>query len=118
MASVKQVPASEFETNNRTVAATKLQEGDTLVRVLPVEGQKDVVLQTDNGVFLRFLLEEIPMMKKASKGVRGIRLAEGEQLEEVYLIGQDPVIRYKGKEVHLNRLKLGKRDGKGSKVRL
>ena len=52
MASVKQVPASEFATNNRTVAATKLQEGDTLVRVLPVEGQKDVVLQTDNGVFL------------------------------------------------------------------
>ena len=117
-ASVKQVPASEFETNNRTVAATRLQEGDRLLRVIPVEGEKDVVLQTDNGVFLRFLLEEIPVMKKASKGVRGIRLAEGETLEEVYLVGQDPIVRYKGKEVHLNRLKLGKRDGKGSKVRL
>ena len=46
------------------------------------------------------------------------RLAEGETLEEVYLVGQDPIVRYKGKEVHLNRLKLGKRDGKGSKVRL
>ncbi len=117
-ASVKQVPASEFETNNRTVAATRLQEGDRLLRVIPVGGEKDVVLQTDNGVFLRFLLEEIPVMKKASKGVRGIRLAEGETLEEVYLVGQDPIVRYKGKEVHLNRLKLGKRDGKGSKVRL
>ena len=86
--------------------------------MIPVEGEKDVVLQTDNGVFLRFLLEEIPVMNKASKGVRGIRLAEGETLEEVYLVGQDPIVRYKGKEVHLNRLKLGKRDGKGSKVRL
>jgi DNA gyrase subunit A len=28
------------------------------------------------------------------------------------------VIQYKEKEVHLNRLKIGKRDGKGSKVRL
>ena len=45
-------------------------------------------------------------------------LAEGEELEALYLIGENPVIRYKEKEVHLNRLKIGKRDGKGSKVRL
>ncbi len=118
MAAVKQVPASEFETNNRMVAATRLQEGDALLRVIPVGEEKDVVLQTGRGVFLRFPLEEIPVMKKASKGVRGIRLAEGEALDEVYLIGRDPVVRYRGKDVHLNRLKPGKRDGKGSKVRV
>ena len=72
-------------------------------------------------------------MKKNARGVRGIKLSKGEELEGVYLLGEDPVIRYKvnlpegqredplgGKEkdVHLNRLKIGKRDGKGSKVRL
>ncbi|MDO5417999.1 MAG: DNA gyrase subunit A, partial [Lachnospiraceae bacterium] len=117
-AAVKQVPASEFETNNRTVAGTKLQDGDELLCVIPVEEQKDVVLQTGNGVFLRFPLEEIPVMKKASRGVRGIKLAEKEELEMLYLIGEDPIVNYKGKEVHLNRLKIAKRDGKGSKVRL
>ena len=117
-AMVKQVPAEEFETNNRTVAATKLQEGDALVSVTPVEGQTEVVLRTSNGVFLRFMLEEISVMKKNARGVRGIKLAKNEELEAIYLLGEDPVVVYKGKEVHMNRLKMAKRDGKGSKVRL
>lgn len=118
MAMVKQVPAAEFETNNRVVAATKLQDGDELAAVIPVEGQTEVVIQTTGGVFLRFALEEISMLKKASRGVRGIRLSKNEELERLYLIGENPIVDYKGKEVHLNRLKLAKRDGKGSKVRL
>ena len=118
MAMVKQVPAADFETNNRVVAATKLQDGDELAAVIPVEGQTEVVIQTTGGVFLRFALEEISMLKKASRGVRGIRLSKNEELEKLYLIGENPIVDYKGKEVHLNRLKLAKRDGKGSKVRL
>lgn len=114
---VKQVPGEEFETNNRTVAATKLLEDDLVISVLLVEGQTDVVLQTSSGVFLRFQAEEISVMKKNARGVRGIKLAPGEELEKVYLLGENPVIQYKEKEVHLNRLKIGKRDGKGSKVR-
>ncbi len=115
---VKLVPGEEFETNNRTVAATKLQDEDGVISVQLVGGQTDVVLQTSAGVFLRFQTEEIPEMKKNARGVRGIKLAPGEELETVYLLGEDPIIHYKEKEVHLNRLKIGKRDGKGSKVRL
>ncbi|HCD46633.1 MAG TPA: DNA topoisomerase [Lachnoclostridium sp.] len=115
---VKLVPGEEFETNNRAVAATKLQDEDGVISVQLVEGQTDVVLQTSAGVFLRFQTDEIPEMKKNARGVRGIKLAPGEELETVYLLGEDPVIHYKEKEVHLNRLKIGKRDGKGSKVRL
>ena len=115
---VKRVPGEEFETNNRTVAATKLLECDDVVSIQILRAETEVVLQTSSGVFLRFALEEIPEMKKNSRGVRGIKLAQGEELETVYLLGEDPVIEYKKKEVHLNRLKIGKRDGKGSKVRL
>lgn len=118
MASVKLVPAEEFITNNRTVVSTKLQDGDTVISVQPIGQESEVVLQTTNGVFLRFLLDEIPVMKKNSRGVRGIKLAPGESLERVYLIGKEPLIKYKKKEVHLNRLKMGRRDGKGSKARL
>lgn len=118
MASVKLVPAEEFITNNRTVVSTKLQDGDMIISVQPTDQETEVVLQTTSGVFLRFMLDEIPEMKKNSRGVRGIKLAPGESLEQVYLIGKESVIKYKKKEVHLNRLKIGKRDGKGSKVRL
>ncbi len=114
---IKQVPASEFETNNRMVAGTKLQEGDELFGVYPVEKQTDVVLQTSNAVFLRFLLEEIPLVKKASKGVRGIKLGKGEELTALYLPGEDTVAKVNDRVVHLNRLKLSRRDGKGSKLR-
>lgn len=115
---VKVVPGEEFETNNRTVAATKLQDEDVLLCIQTLASETDVVLQTSSGVFLRFLTEEISVMKKNARGVRGIKLSPGEALEEVYLLGDNPVITYKEKEVHLNRLKIGKRDGKGSKVRL
>ncbi len=117
-AAVKRVSGAEFCTNNRMVAATKLQEGDEVAAIEPVREETDVILQTDGGVFLRFPLEEIPAMKKASRGVRGIHLNSGEKLEKVYLLGDNPVVEYKGKNVHLNRLKVGKRDGKGSRVRL
>jgi DNA gyrase subunit A len=115
---VKLVPGEEFETNNRMVAATKLQDDDSVISIQLLEQQQDVVLQTSTGVFLRFRVEEISEMKKNARGVRGIKLSPGEELEEIYLLGEDPVILYKEKEVHLNRLKAGKRDGKGSKVRL
>ena len=115
---IKQVPAEEFVTNNRTVAATKLQDGDQVAVVRIIGAETDIALQTTGDMFLRFSMEEIPEMKKASRGVRGIKLGTGEELEQVYFVSQEPVITYKKKEVHLNRLKIAKRDGKGSKVRL
>ena len=118
MAMVKQVPAQEFEPNNRLVAATKLQEEDKLLSVTPVQGETEVVLQTTGGVFLRFALQEISLLKKNSRGVRGIKLARGEELEALYLLGENTIAEYKGKMIHLNRLKIGKRDGKGSKARV
>ena len=117
-AMVKLVPGEEFKTNNRTVASTKLGEGDEVVSISVVGEETDVILQSSGGMFLRFSLAEIPTMKKAAKGVRGMKLAVGENLEKIYLLGDNPVVEYRGKDVHLNRLKLGKRDGKGSKVRL
>ncbi len=119
-AMIKLVPGTEFETNNRTVAATRLQEGDQLLSIQPAGGKNDIVLQTAGGVFLRFPLEEISVLKKNSRGVRGIRLEEGDELGAVYLLGPDgdQTAVYKEKTVHLNRLKIGKRDGKGSKARV
>lgn len=115
---IKQVPAEEFITNNRTVASTKLVEGDELICVKLIGQETELVLQTTGDMFLRFLMDEIPEMKKNARGVRGIKMDEKDSLEHVYFISHEPVITYKKKEVHLNKLKIAKRDGKGSKVRL
>lgn len=117
MALVKTVPAEEFITNNRTVASTKFQDDDKLVTVRPA-AEGDVVLQTVNGYFLRFDGAEISEMKKNSKGVRGMKMEREDELENLYLVNEDPVVVYKKKEIQLGRLKVAKRDGKGTKVRL
>lgn len=117
MALVKTVPAEEFITNNRMVASTKFQDDDKLVTVRPATGG-DVVLQTANGYFLRFDGAEISEMKKNSKGVRGMKLERDDELENLYLVNEDQVAVYKKKEIQLGRLKVAKRDGKGTKVRL
>ena len=117
LAMVKQVPGEEFETNNRMVAATKLQEGDEVLSVALVEEQTaTVVLQTTGGYFLRFPLEDISVLKKASRGVRGIKLSKNEELEQLYLLGDEPyAITYKDREINLCGMRITKRDAKGTK---
>lgn len=118
MATVKRVSGEEFQTNNRTVVSTKLQEGDMIADIREIGEEKDIILQTSGGVFLKFPLEEIPVMKKNARGVRGIKLAKDETLEKIYLLDENTVVTYQEKEVPLAKIKAGKRDGKGVKPRL
>lgn len=116
---IKKVDGTEFQVSKRTIAATKLQEGDSLIAVKVVNDSQNVVLQTKNGYFLRFHATEVPEKKKAAVGVRGIRLQKKDELENVYLFeeGTETKVSYGEKEVTLNRLKLAKRDGIGTKTR-
>ena len=119
-AMVKLVDGSEFDVTKRTIAATKLaDEEDRLVLAGPAEPYEYLVLQSRDGYFLRFLLEEVPEKKKAALGVRGMKLSEGDHLEAAYLLANrmEFSISYKDKDLVLNKVKLGKRDGKGVKVR-
>ena len=116
---IKKVDGTEFQVSKRTIAATKLQEGDSLIAVKVVNDSQNVVLQTKNGYFLRFHATEVPEKKKAAVGVRGIRLQKKDELENVYLFeeGTETKVSYGEKEVTLNLLKLAKRDGMGTKTR-
>ncbi len=116
---LKIVDGSEFETNNRTVAATKLAEGDSLLIAETVDGSEQVVLQSREGYFLRFAVSEVPEKKKGAVGVRGMRLGEGDSLEAIHLYhaGAEQSIEYRGRKLVLNKLKAGSRDTKGVKAR-
>ena len=116
---IKKVEGTEFQVTKRTIAATKLQDGDSLISVKVLNDSQHAVLQTRNGYFLRFPAVDIPVKKKAAVGVRGIRLQKKDELENVYLFeeGTETKIHYNEKEVTLNRLKQAKRDGAGTKYR-
>ena len=117
---LKQVAGEEFLVSKRTTAATKLQDGDEVTAVIRIGEEQNIVLQTEGGYFLRFLLEEVPEKKKGAVGVRGMKLQKNDRIEQSYLFedGVDTKGTYQEKEVSLNRLKLNKRDGKGTKTRL
>ncbi len=116
---MKVVDGGEFDVSKRTVASTKLGEGDEVLSVTILKEQRNIVLQSKEGFFLRFPIEEIPEKKKAAIGVRGMRLGGSDSLEAVYYTQNavESVIEYKSKHLSLNSVKLGKRDGKGVKVR-
>ena len=116
----KVVDGGEFDVSKRTVASTKLSDGDEIISVSAIKEQTGIVLRTVQGYFLRFDLSEIPEKKKAAVGVRGMKLGKEDAVEEVYYMqSQVPSsITYKEHEIELNKLRLGKRDTKGVKVRL
>ncbi|MFI3211857.1 MAG: DNA topoisomerase (ATP-hydrolyzing) [Eubacteriales bacterium] len=117
---VKIVDGSEFDVAKRSVAATKLMEEDEVVHIGIVKEQKNIVLQTQGGYFLRFSIEEIPEKKKGAVGVRGMKLTGQDFVEEVYYTqnGVENSTIYKSKNIILNQIKLGKRDTKGVKIRV
>lgn len=116
---IKKVEGTEFQVAKRTIAATKLQADDEVMSVQVINENQNIVLQTKEGYFLRFLAEEVSEKKKGAIGVRGIKLQKKDELERVYLFedGVETKIPYKDREVTLNRLKLAKRDGTGTKNR-
>ena len=119
MGMIKVVDGGEFDVMKRTVAATKLQDGDEVKDVTVLKEQQTVVLQTHKGFFLRFAVEEIPEKKKAAVGVRAIRLSPEDFVEAVHFTepGKEGSIPFGDRQLELSRLKIAKRDGKGTKVR-
>lgn len=115
----KLVDGKEFDVAKRTIASTKLGGDDRLVFVGPAKEMEQVVLQSRGGYFLRFLKQEISEMKKTAIGVRGMKLAAGDELEHAYLLGghQEYTISYHDKDFALNKIRLAKRDTKGTKPR-
>ena len=117
---IKKVEGTEFDVSKRTIASTKPTDGDKLIAVLLIGEEEQIVLQSTDGYFLRFMLEEVPFKKKAAIGVRGMKMNAKDQLLQVHLLtpNGDDIAIYKDKEVHLNRLRISKRDAKAVKTRV
>ena len=138
---MKLVDTSEFDVMKKTVASTKLTDGDELIGIYEtdartevlskfnydgtvgeeevVSSDQNIILQTANGVFLKFPLTDVPQKKKNAVGVRGIKLGSDDYIEDVYILtnGDELSIDYKGKMLDFGKMKMAHRDTKGTKVR-
>ncbi|MDD3414296.1 MAG: DNA topoisomerase 4 subunit A [Lachnospiraceae bacterium] len=119
-AMMKHVYGTEFDVAKRTVAATKLQEDDEVISIERITEQRNIILRTHDGYFLRFTIDEVPEKKKGAVGVRGMKLMAKDFVEEVYFTGytDNQMIEFKNKNFELNKIKLMKRDSKGTKPRI
>ncbi len=138
---MKLVDTSEFDVMKKTVASTKLTDGDELIGIYEtdartevlskfnydgtvgeeevVSSDQNIILQTANGVFLKFPLTDVPQKKKNAVGVRGIKLGGDDYIEDVYILtnGDELSMDYKGKMLDFGKMKMAHRDTKGTKVR-
>ena len=114
---VKRTGGAEFVSSVRTIQSTKLQEGDRLILVSPDDQLEFCVLMSHEGYFLKFAVSEASELKKTAVGVKGMALSGSDRIERAYLIGSahEFSVDYRGGKVFMNRLKLAKRGGKGTK---
>ena len=87
---VKRTNVNLFQ-NIRTsgIIAINLNEGDELLSVLVTNGSNDVILGASNGKAIRFSESDMRDIGRSAIGVKGIKLAEGEEVVGVGLINSD-----------------------------
>ncbi|HEX2081216.1 MAG TPA: DNA gyrase subunit A [Longimicrobium sp.] len=103
------------------VEAISLRKGDRLAFVAVTDGEQDVVLAASGGRAIRFREGEIPLMGRATQGVRGMKLDGREKLVGIAAGRADTALvavtaRGQAKRFSMDDLPLQKRDGKGTVV--
>jgi len=91
---VKKTPLREFEYQlQRGKIAIGLDEGDALVDVQITDGARDIMLFASNGKAVRFAEDEVRSMGRTATGVRGMRLASGENVVSLIVVdGEDDIL--------------------------
>ncbi|GBL44994.1 DNA gyrase subunit A [Sulfuriferula multivorans] len=78
---VKKTALSDFSNPRRAgIIAVGLDEGDYLVGVALTEGNHDVMLFSDGGKAVRFDENDVRVMGRGARGVRGMKLAPGQKV--------------------------------------
>ena len=113
---IKFVDTAEFVTQNTKIAGTKLNNKDELAKVLLCYADKDIVIRTNNNLFLRLKPKDIPLLKRSGKGVKGITLKGSDYVIDAYVVDKDTKVDVDGKMVKLDDLKPATRATKGQSL--
>lgn len=86
---IKKTLLSEYEYQRKLgKKAINLDEGDELVFVMRTEGTSNIVLATRDGMATRFDERNVRKMGRVARGVRGIKLREGDYVVGVAVVDE------------------------------
>ena len=116
---IKKVSSSEFKTNNKQVASTKLNDDDVLVgvKLLDARIKTDICVSSSAGYALKFNVSEVNEFKKSTRGEKAITLGYNEFVENLYILSETGIGNVNGKEVNLSKVRLSHRGYKGQKIK-
>ncbi|MCG5501280.1 DNA gyrase subunit A [Ectothiorhodospira lacustris] len=90
---VKKTPLVDFSRpRSNGIIAVGLRDGDWLVDVKITDGQKDVMLLTSAGKAIRFNEDSVRAMGRTASGVRGVKLAEDQQVISLIIVDQGTIL--------------------------
>lgn len=81
LGTVKRLALSDLTNIRRSgIRALTLDENDSLIRVLLTNGNEDIIIGTKKGQAVRFHEDRVRVMGRTAMGVRGIRLADDDEV--------------------------------------
>lgn len=87
---VKKTALTEFNKPRKSgIIAIKLDEGDYLIGAEITNGRNDIVLVSDGGKAVWFSEDDVRPMGRATRGVRGMKLAAGQQVLSLLIADDD-----------------------------
>jgi len=87
---IKKTSLSAFKRPKKGgIIAVKLDEGDKLISVRVTNGERELMLATRQGKAIRFHENTVRAMGRVSRGVKGITLAETDEVEAMVVVGED-----------------------------
>jgi DNA gyrase subunit A len=90
---VKKTPLSAYSRPRPSgIIAVDLRDGDRLVGVGLTDGSHDIILCSSGGKAIRFNESEVRPMGRDATGVRGTKLAEGQEVISLVVVGEGLIL--------------------------
>ncbi|MDI1351646.1 MAG: DNA gyrase subunit A [bacterium] len=116
---VKKVSLDSFSRpRSNGIIAVDLDEDDSLVGVDITDGTRDIMLFTDAGKVIRFDENKVRPMGRTARGVRGIRIEEGQAVKSLVVVHPNGTILTAtengyGKRTEVDEYRVSGRGGQG-----
>ena len=104
---VKRSPFKEFLSKRvGGIQSIKLVEGDRVVSVCLAKTEDTVFIATQNGMAVKFLLENLRSQGRNTQGVRGIRLKKADLVVSMLLVSSDDAVLTVSKNGYAKKSKI------------
>jgi len=120
---IKKTAINLYDTSRKDgIIAINIKEGDELIGVEETNGNDEIIMVTKNGQAIRFSEKDVRSLGRASQGVKGMRLAKGDEVLSMMVVKEadgDLFVLTEngyGKRTSLSEYKKQKRGGSGVKT--